>query len=200
VFKRDILLWDNGEFRNIRSILDIQYKNITLVKNDTLYDVYITNTGLSIQSWWSFSFQKNYNGIFSAQYIINAESTNRYFTNIQSNFSENLDNWRNNLFWWNKVLFMWNINKEDFWNIFSVFANSLENFETFYATIMRLPNISDISFQYNFSTWKMSYKFEKKWKNYIISYEGNQIDQILQDTTKLLSIPISPQQLPNYID
>jgi len=202
VFKRDILLWDNGEFKDTRDTLRIEYADISLVKNDTLYDVYITDSELFFQSpkLGASEIEKNYNWNFSTQYILNSDINNRYFTKFESTIYENLNEKKSYLFGWIRISFSWRIKKEDIRDMFYNFSLQIESFKNLYNTISTFANISNISLQYSSNTQKMTYKFEKNGKSYTILFGENQVEQILDGVTKLLSAPISPESLSDYID
>jgi len=84
--------------------------------------------------------------------------------------------------------------------MFYNFSLQIESFKNLYNTISTFANISNISLQYSSNTQKMTYKFEKNGKSYTILFGENQVEQILDGVTKLLSAPISPESLSDYID
>ncbi len=196
VFKRDILLGDNGEFSVIKDVLPLEYKNIRVSKNEKLYDIFIEGAPLSLWklSIWNIS---NYQAVMDGKYILNKED--HYFENIKLRVYSWTETNIKPVFWSTPIQISGRVSLTDFpWRIEEIFTH-ISAYSWQYSILNQDYETEGVVMQFSSRTKKMTFKFDLEWKSYNISVSGGNIDSIYRGTQKLTSKQIPFAEIDKYL-
>jgi len=196
VFKRDKLLWENGEFEFIKDILLIEYDDIRLEKRDNTYDIFISDAELNITSS-SVGSSLKYTGKFASRYSLT--DTDHYFTNAQASWEKDSWSTKTSYFSGNPMIFSWKLELVDFSSIMNIVSLSLPIYERVYDELQKISPRGEFVIEYIPSNQKLLFKLDSWWKRYTIIIFDNQVEQILESNKKLLSSPVPLTLLSKYI-
>lgn len=139
IFKRNKLLWENGDFQIISSFINIKYDDVIVNEIENNYDIFIKNWKLIYTSP-----EKTYFADISSKYIFLNEHN---FINPELKFYNNENHVQYN---WNTIKIIWkfNINKieDDFKNIF----NNLNHLQEILDYIDKAIWIKNLDIYYNY--------------------------------------------------
>ncbi len=196
VFKRDILLWDKWEFNSIKDIITIEYEDISLVKKDTSYDIFLKGVDFKVPITLKEK-EQIIHWKFDSQYIFNSED--HYFTDLYSWFfilSERKDS--RYYLQGKKILFGWRLHIGDITEILTTFSYNIEYIDKVYSALIWITS-ANINVSYNHFSKKTSLKFDSLWKKYTILLKDSTVDAIYVGTSKVQAENITILDLANYI-
>lgn len=199
IFKRDILLWEFGEFSSIKNFVSIDYNDIRLEKEWQWYNIYLENSEMKIATGNKDS-RVSINSVFSGQYVANTDDQQRYFTSLNMVIQEQNSNNTRDVFSWIPVRFTWRVQIETMAELVEIFGSSLSSFERVFKNISEIEEVQSMSLQYNTSNNKMLYKFEKGGKSFTILASIDSVEQALSGTTRLIESAIEYDEISQYIN
>ena len=173
VFKRDKLLGDGWEFASVQSFLDIDFADIDVVQNQSLYDIFINEADIKV------SYENtDITASFDSSYVLAADK--HYFKNIRlSPYISNL--------WIKKpeigdsfIQVVGNINLVDLKSEMEIFAENYDNLKYIYKSISKNLWTQDISIRYLKSSQKLNFRFDYQWDFISILLSRDTIENISQ--------------------
>lgn len=188
VFKRDILLWDDGEFSDLKDIFTFSYDTISIQKNEDLYDVFLANVPfVYIYQDGDDSSANNMKSIqwrMSGEYVMRTGEES-YFQNIQINvFLRDKENTR--IVFDNKwISVLGEVYKDDFSEILFALNSYIEPYnQVSSAVISNNGGVEGIEFDP--VSRKMSIKFVKDRKTCTIVFNTSFVLAILDEEGTVL--------------
>jgi len=181
VFKRDKLLGINGEFADILSFLPISYGDISLVRKNNTYDIFIDDTTI---------YLAGIDMIFSAQYFLN--QIDHHFIDIRLINNESFPRLQ--------LKITGKVGIQDIetvlWDITRVVSN-ISWITSILESLWNTPNILYVTYSpYNKKT---SIKFDLRGENYTMWITDAEIESLYRGTDQLITRPIQPSQLENFL-
>ena len=194
VFKRDKLL--NGEFKSIKDVMLLKYEDIFVERNGDWYDISLDDVRMEVPL---ASDEEGKSIVFTldSEYIFT--QNDHYFGRIKlSDFYE----WSSSqipLFASKDIDIIGKIEREDFrWEI-QRFSENVSVYKAVYDSIVWKSLISNLRMQYAMRNKKMSFIFDYAGKKYSILVTGEGVEKMYRGTQNLISEPITPSQVINYI-
>ena len=173
VFKRDKLLGNQWEFASVQSFLDIDFADIDVVQNQSLYDIFITGADLTIDNE-----NRSVSANFDSSYVLTDDK--HYFKNIKiSPYISNL--------WIEKpeigdnfIQIVGNINLVDLKSEMWIFAENYDNLKHIYKSISKNLWVDEINIRYLKSSQKLNFRFDYQWDFVSILLSGETIGNVSQ--------------------
>lgn len=197
VFKRDKLLWDKWEFSVVGNILKVDYEDIRLEQNNSLYDIFLTNTDISTVVETSNSVVA-YFWDMSSRYVLTNQD--HYFTNFASSWYTKAGDNKNYFFDGEKVSFIGKLEISKLQQVVENFTKNISSYENIYKQVKIAAINTQFTLEYQTSSQKMIIKFDRWGKKYTIVAASWVIEQILEGTKKLLENSISINNIWQYIN
>ena len=197
VFKRDKLLWEKGEFSQVRNNLRIDYDDITVTDSGGKYGISIDDAEASMKSVNEFGTSISIQAVFRSDYLLTDEK--HQFRNIglqpyvqrgaQRTFGLD-DSW---------IEFVGSVDLPELQETLDTFALSYSGISYLYSTISREFTPTDISIKYSVFQKKTTFRFDYNNENITISIAWNTLNSISVWTTELLQTPELYRNFGNFI-
>ena len=195
VFKRDILLGQKWEFVSIRNILPLEYENISVRKNESLYDIFIESAPLSLWAiWW---LQNKYEAVLDSRYILNSES--HYFEGMKIRVYSGQGTNIFPVFDSTQLQVLWRVQLTDFSQRMTEIFTNMDSYSSMYSSLRQTYAAENIIMQFSSRTKKMTFKFDLDSKSYNILMLGDNIESIYSGTTKIATWPIELTKISQYL-
>jgi len=184
IFKRNKLLWESWDFKNLEWFIDIKYEDLIVKENWNNYDIKIRNARL----WYSAKWMQ-YVWVFNSKYNFLPDHS---FIEPEIIFFDN--NW-NELFNWNSIKILWVFNVKTIKNDLFDFFDNLNYLQPILNTIKdSAPNS------------KINIEFERAKNNFIIKNDKikiitfwTSINSINHNWKELLELPINIFDLEKFL-
>lgn len=176
IFKRNKLLWESWDFKNLEWFIDIKYEDLIVKENWTNYDIQIKNAKLNYSSKWMqyvWKFNSKYNFLPDHSFV---EPEIIFY-----------DNTWNELFYWNRVKIFWIFNVKNIKTDLSIVFDNLNYLQPILNIINSTLWTSKIDI--DFDTWRNQFIIKnEKIKIYTI---WSSINSILNNWKEILEVPIT---------
>lgn len=197
VFKREVLLSQNGEFSQLRDIMQFSYNDIIVTRRDDTFDIFLDGVWLILQLRESRN-NITYNGFFSSEYILTDDT--RSFKDIKLQIYEDLRRSERTVFWPNRLHILWEV---PFTEIRDVLADITDNFVNILSIINILNNVWvpwEISMQYSPGDKKLIIRFDFWGERHTIVYNSFLIESYLRWRERVITKPMPVSNLSEYFN
>jgi len=197
VFKRDILLWENGEFSWLWDFLKIDYSDISLVQVNNMYNIFLNDIDFIVDDT-EIEGRRNIQWKIYSEYILN--SSEHTFKELSLKI-ESERKWANNTLIYElggtKISLIWNI---DIKLLESRLRETVQKFDVYkdiYNSIS--PTAEKLIIEYTPTTQKTRFRFDSFGKSFTIILQNLEITGVYEWTLKLNSNSVMPQDINNYL-
>lgn len=197
VFKRDRLLWRNGEFSPVQDFLNIQYEDLNVVEGNSWYDISLENTVASLSSFADFWSARDLSAYFSSDYILS--STKHQFRDIvldlfiQTNQIQTFP--LENI----PIEFIGSIDLQDLEKVLTEFVASYQNLVYTYNVIQREFSLENISIKYSIFNSKLTIKFDYNNEKITIEILWDSLERVSKGNTVIQEQSLSYRELERII-
>lgn len=141
VFKRDKLLWNRGEFSPIKKYLEVDYDDIDVVKNNDVYDIYISDAHLWVKFVDKERNTYELSAFFTSQYKLSTQEHTFFNIFLQPYIKKQ-----------EKLTPLYNVDIELVWQV------DIQNFEKVFLDFVQQKNI--IQYVYDILHRDTSYEIQ----------------------------------------
>lgn len=196
VFKREALLSQNGEFSDLRDMMQVGYNDIRVSRRGDTFDIFLDGVWVILQLKESRNNIK-YDGLLTSEYILTDDT--RSFKDIKLQIYEDRERSERMIFWPNQLHILWEVPISEVREVLTEVAENLANL----STIMNILNTTwvswEVSMQYTPSDKKLRIRFDFWGERHTIVYASFRIESYVRGRQKVITDPIPVSNLFEYL-
>jgi len=198
VFKRDILLWNKGEFVSLKNFLQIEYDDIVLEQVWQDYNIFLNDVRFNVGGL-NLEDRKSVSWLLHSQYVLNEQNHN--FKNVKLQIEAEQQRWWDTFLYelgWTPITFVGTTYIFDLEDSIKNIVPYLPIYQNIY-NVIKTKGWDSLAIEHTNLNDKTRFKFDLNQKSFTIILQNWEITGIYSWTSKLASSPIIPQDITKYL-